>query len=567
MYLSQPPRHTSLPSIRSFHSVVSLGAILLVLLAGSNVAWAQHDDMHKHGGEGAVGQVNFAVTCTPASRRQFGKAVAMLHSFWYEEAGQAFGEIVRRDPGCSMAYWGQAMSIYHPLWQQPSPQVLEEGRAALVRAQAFGRKTPRERGYITALETFYRDNHPDYISRVQSYERAMEQLHLTNPKDDEAAVLYALSIISAAQALPADKTYAREKKAAAILNRILRSQPKHPGVAHYLIHAYDFPALAHLAVDAARAYAKIAPSVPHALHMPSHIFIRLGLWDEAIQSNLDSENAAEVYGAKMKMEGAWDQQLHAMDYLMYAHLQRADDEKAKAVFDQLAQITKMTPESPASAYALAAVPARFALERKRWSDASKLTLRPLDFPWDRYPWAEAIVSFTRGIGAARTGDAAVAKAEAEKLSAIEQKFVGAKGYNWANQVGIQRQAVAAWLAIAEGRKEDALRLMRSAAQIEDASDKHPVTPGPIIPARELLGELLLELGQPAEALKEFEASLTASPKRFNGVFGAARAAELAGNTATAEKYYQEVVTLSEGRASNREELERAKAFLRKTARK
>jgi tetratricopeptide (TPR) repeat protein len=544
----------------------TFGVILVVLLAGSDIASAQHDDMHKHGGQGEVGQVTFAVSCTPASRRQFGNAVAMLHSFWYEEAGQTFSEIVRNDPNCSMAYWGQAMSIYHPLWQQPSQEILKEGRTALLRAQAFGKKTPRERGYITALETFYRDNHPDYISRVQAYERAMEQLHLKNPKDDEAAVFYALSLVASAQALPADKTYAREKRAAGILNRVLRTQPRHPGVAHYLIHAYDFPALAHLAVDAARAYAKIAPAVPHALHMPSHIFIRLGLWQEAINSNLDSEKAAKDYGAKMRMVGAWDQQLHAMDYLLYAHLQMANDEKAKAVLDELRQITKTQPESPASAYALAAIPARYAIERRQWADATGLALRPQEFPWERYPWAEAIVSFARGLGAARKGDVAAAKTEVEKLASIEQSFAGAKGYNWANQVAIQKLTVSAWAAKAEGRKEDALRLMRAAADVEDSSDKHPVTPGPIVPARELLGELLLELGQPAEAMKEFEASLTASPRRFNGVFGVARAAELAGNTAMAEKYYQEVVTLSEGRASNRVELERAKAFLRKSAR-
>jgi tetratricopeptide (TPR) repeat protein len=335
-------------------------------------------------------------------------------------------------------------------------------------------------------------------------------------------------------------------------------------VAHYLIHAYDSPALANLALPASRNYAKIAPAVPHALHMPSHIFTRLGLWSESIKSNLDSEAAAKDYGTKMKMTGAWDQQLHAMDYLMYAYLQLADDVKARAVLDDLNKITRATPESVSPAYAFVAVPARYAIERRQWAEAAALEIRPESFPWDRYPWARAIVSFARGIGAARSGNAAAARDEAEKLAAIEKDFANARGYNWAGQVEVQRLSVSAWAAHLEGKNDEAVQLMRAAADLEDASDKHPVTPGPIVPARELLGDLLLELGRNSEALKEFETSLAVAPKRFNGLYGAAHAAELSQDREKAGAYYQELLALAEGSNSNRVELEQARAFLKKT---
>ena len=527
---------------------------------------AQEMDMHMHGGAAKVGSVVFPVSCSPVSRRQFGVAMAMLHSFWYEESGSAFAAIVKNDPRCALAYWGQAMSIYHPLWEQPSAQTLADGRAALFRAKAFGNKTPRERDYILALDTFFADEKREYVARALDYEKAMDQLQQSYPKDEEAAVFYALALIASAQALPADKTYAREKKAAAILNRVLVDQPKHPGVAHYLIHAYDSPALANLALPAARNYATIAPAVPHALHMPSHIFTRLGLWPEAISSNLESEAAARDYSAKMHMPGAWDQQLHAMDYLMYAYLQMADDLKARAVLDELNKITTTTPESVAPAYAFVAIPARYAIERRQWEEAASLEIRPESFPWNRYPWARAIVSFARGIGAARKGDAAAARDEAQKLAAIERDFANARGYNWAGQVEVQRLTVSAWTAHAEGKNDVAIQLMRAAADLEDASDKHPVTPGPIMPARELLGELLLELGRNSEALREFETSLVVAPKRFNGLYGAAHAAELSQDREKAGTYYQELVALAAGANSTRVELEHARAFLKSSER-
>jgi tetratricopeptide (TPR) repeat protein len=359
-----------------------------------------------------------------------------------------------------------------------------------------------------------------------------------------------------------DKSYVNEKKAAEILNRVLATEPEHPGVAHYLIHGYDYPELANLALPAARSYAKIAPASAHARHMPSHIFTRLGLWQESIQSNIDSAAAAKEYAARNNMAGAWDQQLHAMDYLAYAYLQGAQDKKALGVLDELNKIQKVEPETFAAAYSYSAAPARYALERRRWHEAAKLTVTPSTFPWDRFRWAEAHVHFARAIGAARSGDTASARKDVEKLAAIRQSLHEVKGaYDWSKQVEIQLQAATGWLAFAEGRKEDAVRLIRAAADLEDSTDKHPVTPGSIVPAREQLGDLLLETGQPAQALVEFERALREAPNRFNGLYGAARAAELAGDSKKAANYYAQLVKLCERADGARSELEQAKVFL------
>jgi tetratricopeptide (TPR) repeat protein len=362
-----------------------------------------------------------------------------------------------------------------------------------------------------------------------------------------------------------DKSYANEKKAVVILNQVLAAEPDHPGVAHYIIHGYDYPQLANLALPAARSYAKIAPSSAHALHMPSHIFTRLGLWEESIGSNLNSEASAKGYAAKNQIDGAWDQQLHAMDYLVYAYLQGAQDKKAFGVLEELKQIRKVEPETFAAAYAISSIPARYALERRRWEEAAKLELVPslwTDFPWQRFAWAEAHVHFARAVGAARNGDASSARADIEKLAAIRQGLPTIKGaYDWGTQVEIQIQTASAWLANTEGKKDEALRMMRAAAELEGATDKHPVTPGVIIPAREQLGDLLLELGQPKEALLEFEAALRITPNRFNSLSGAARAAEQSGDQKKAKDYYTQLIKLCERGDGTRPELEQAKIFL------
>ena len=538
--------------------------LAITLVFSSIIVQAQHGD-HRHEPSEKLGRVNFVVSCTPAAQKQFNHAVAWLHSFEYEEAEKAFNEVAATDPRCGMAYWGVAMSNYHPLWAAPTAAELQRGWAAVEKAKQAGARTQRERDYIAAMETFYKDTDKvDHRTRTFAYHEAMKRLYENNRTDSEAGAFYALTLIATGM-MSNDKTYVREKEAAQILNRVLARQPQHPGVAHYLIHSYDYPALAQLALPAARSYARIAPASAHAQHMPSHIFIRMGLWQEAIRSNLDAEASAKAFARRHKMAGAWDEQLHAMDYLAYAYLQSAQDKQAWAVLDEMNKIQSVEPQTFKVAYAFAAIPARYALERKRWDEAAKLGL-PANtvgmFPWQRFAWAEGHVHFARAIGAARLGDAAAARTEVEKLTAIRDSLKIGKGeYDWAKQVDIERQVAAAWLAFAEGKQDESLKLMRAAADLDDATDKHPVTPGSILPAREQLGELLLELKQPSAALAEFETSLRSAPERFNGLYGAARAATLAADQKKARSYYTKLMALTRDADTTRPEIAEAKAFL------
>ena len=490
-------------------------ALTVLLLAGATVASA-------HDGE-KLGTVRFPVSCAPAVQPDFERAVALLHSFWYEEALKAFTAITTADATCAMGYWGIAMSVYSPLWAPPSAAMLEKGSAALEKTRGLT-ATPREKDYIAAIDTYYRDHDKlDHRTRAVAYEKAMEQLCQRYPDDREAAVFYALALN--ATAAPTDKTYANQLKAGAILEKVFAEQPNHPGVAHYIIHSYDYPPLATRGLVAARGYARTAPSVPHAQHMPSHVFTRLGLWQESIDSNRASASAGKAYYTKLGKDAVWDQTLHALDYVVYAYLQTGQDKQARAVLEELGAMQKSEPESFVAAYAYAAIPARLALEQHRWSEAAALSPASKTFPWDRFAWGEAITSFGRAIGAARTGDAAKARAEVQKLDGYRATLVTAKQTYWAEQVNIQQHAAAAWTARAEGKNDEALKLMRAAAGLEDATEKHPVTPAPVVPARELLGELLLDVNQPAQALVEFEASAKREPNRFNSLFGAARAAD------------------------------------------
>ena len=543
--------------------VLLLVSFLSIALVSSAVAQEMHP--HRHERPENLGTVNFTTSCSPKAQKQFNQAVAWLHSFEYEEAEKAFTETAATDPQCGMAYWGIAMSNYHPLWVPPTPAELKKGWSAVEKAKASGTKTPREQDYIAAIEIFYTDHDKlDHRTRAFAYSDAMKQLHTRNPTDREAGVFYALSLIATGMMSPG-KTYEREKQAAQILNDVLAREPQHPGVSHYLIHSYDYPALAQLALPAARSYAKIAPASAHAQHMPSHIFTRLGLWPEATRSNLDAQAAAKAFATRNKMSGAWDEQLHAMDYLAYAYLQRAQDKHAAGVLDELKKIQKVEPQTFKVAYAYTAIPARYALERRQWSEAAKLTLAEeewKDFPWQRFPWATAHIHFARAIGAARSGDITTARTEVDKLVSIKQALSEVKGeYNWAKQVDIQRMMALAWLQHAEGKDEEALRQLREAADLDDATDKHPVTPGSIFPAREQLGELLLELKQPAAALKEFEASFRNTPERFNGLYGAARAAKMAGDQKAARSYYTKLLALAREADSPRSEIQEARAFL------
>lgn len=520
---------------------------------------------HDHDPSEMLGRVNFPISCTPEARKQFNHAVAWLHSFEYEEAEKAFTGVTATDPRCGMGYWGLAMSNYHPLWAPPNAAELKKGWDAIKKAKAVGTRTVREKDYIAALEVFYRDSDKlDHRMRVIAYSDAMERLSRRYPSDLEANVFYALTLI-AKGAMMSDKSYTNEKKAARILNRVLERESRHPGVAHYLIHAYDYSTLAYLALPAARSYARIAPASAHAQHMPSHIFTRLGLWQEAIRSNINAEASAKAFAVRNRLSGAWDEQFHAMDYLAYAYLQVGQDKRARTVLDELSRIQRAEPETFKVAYAFTAIPARYALERRQWGEAARLTLPQGalgTFPWQSFRWAEAHIHFARAVGAARTGDTASARQEIEDLTAIQQTLVVVKGgYDWAKQVEIERLVASAWLAQAEGKQEEALRLMRSAADLDDATEKHPVTPGALLPAREQLGELLLELKQPMAALQEFETSLRTTPNRFNGLYGAAHAARLAADKKRARLYYAKLVTLCRQADSLRPEIEEAKTFL------
>ena len=509
---------------------------------------------------GKVGEVGFPVSCSAEAQQQFTRAVALLHSFWYEEAVKAFTGVAETDPSCAMAYWGVAMSNWYPLWYPPGAAALKAGSDAVAKAQSIGARTDRERDYIDAIATFYRDSDRlDNRTRSVAYEKAMEQVYSRYPDDREAGVFYALALN--ATALPTDKTYANQEKAAKILQRVFAEQPNHPGAAHYLIHSYDSAPLANLGLPAAICYADIAPSVPHALHMPSHIFTRVGQWQNSIDSNRASADAGQNYAAKVFGPGVvWDQTLHAMDYLEYSYLQTGRDGEAKRVLDQLMSYQKAIPSSLAAAYAIAAIPARYAVERQNWAEAAALPEPRITSPGNEYPWTAPMITYARALGAAHTGDFAGAQAEIGKLEAARDALTQAKNTYWAGQVDVEARSASAVLAQAQGRKDEALTLMRSAADLEDASDKHPVTPGSIVPARELLGDMLLEANQPAEALAEYERSLNSAPNRFHGLAGAAAAAERAGDAAKAKLYREKLVQVAAA-DSDRPELLTAKRFL------
>ncbi len=509
-----------------------------------------------------LGTVRFATSCAPAVQPKFDRAVALLHSFHLDAAVGAFTEVAAADPACGMAHWGVAMAwLGNPLAGPPNARGMKEGSAAVEKAKAAGAKTDREREYIAAIEIFYKDaDRVDHRTRAVAYERAMEQLAARYPTDREAAVFYALALNITLD--PNDKTYANQLKAAGILEKVFAEQPQHPGVAHYLIHSYDFPPIAAKGLPAAKRYASIAPAAPHALHMPSHIFTRVGSWQESIETNRASAKAAaETLAAGGSQTGLRSYEgLHAYDYMMYAYLQLGRDREARALVEEVTSTRKLNVDHFAGAFALAAIPARYALERGQWADAAALTPTPSDLAWNRFPQAESIVWFARGLGAARSGSPARAREDLARIETLRDTLTTAKSLYWANQSEVQRLAVAAWIARAEGRNEEALSLMRAAADAEDATEKHPVTPGSIKPARELLGEMLIDLAQPAAALKEFEASHRVEPNRFQGLYGAARAAELAGDRETARLYYAGLVTLGKGADGDRPEMKKAKSF-------
>ena len=527
--------------------VLFVGAYSSFLRAG----FPQHE--HPAGDTARLGKVTFPVSCAPSVQQQFSGAVAMLHSFWYEKARETFGAVAEKDPTCGMAYWGIAMTYYHSIWQPPGSADLKAGGTFIEKAKLVGAKTLRERDYIAAIETFYKESDKfDHASRALAYERAMEQVQSRYPDDHEAAIFRALALLATAP--PNDKTYVNQKRAGAILEPLFAEEPEHPGVAHYIIHAYDYPPLAHKALDAARRYAKIAPDSPHALHMPSHIFTRLGLWQESIDSNLASVASA-------KKNNAPEDELHAKDYLIYAYLQGAQDREAKGALEAPPSGRGDDPQHFAWLYAMGTSPARYAVERHQWAEAAALAVPPDTFPGGRWAWTEANLHFARALGLSHIGKTEAARTEVQKLASLRDTLTEVNDKYWADQVEIQRESAEAWIRLAEGKSEEALRQMRSAAEHEDATDKHPVTPGVILPARELLGEMLLDLKHPAEALVAFESTLRTAPNRFNSLSGAARAAKRAGDGEKAKTYYAKLLSICEHADGDRPELEEARTLL------
>jgi hypothetical protein len=505
-------------------------------------------------------EVDFAISCGSTSQEAFKHAVWTLHSFWYPEALAEFTAIAASEPSCAMAYWGIAMSHWYPLWYPPSPDGLKAGSEAVAKAMAAPTQTSREADYIAAIAAFYRDNNMlDHQTRAVAYEKAMEQVYERYPEDREAAVFYALALN--ASALKVDKTFANQRKAAAILNKIWKEEPNHPGVVHYLIHSDDSPEFAAAGLDAAICYSKIAPNVPHALHMPSHIFTRLGMWQQSIDSNRAAHRAALDYVHRGRGSGSYDQEtLHTMDYLEYAYLQIAQDGPAKEVVDELIGFRQSEGDHLVGAYAVAAIPVRYALERRDWPAAAALSEPAIGFPLERFPWAEAMIAYARALGDARTGNIAGAEAEIGRLQSLEDKLKGNDSY-WANQVEVQRLAAAGILAHVQGDDKKAVALVRDAADLDATMDKHPATPSSVLPARELLADLLLELNQPDAALVEYRAMLSTDPNRFRSLLGEARAAKQTGDSATARDAYGKLMALSKPVGPARPELAEAKSYL------
>lgn len=511
-------------------------------------------------GPDQFGSTSFISSCSEKGKSNFNLAIALLHSFEYTEAEKVFAKVIDQDPNCVMAYWGAAMSNFHQLWMPPSPAELEKGAKLVMLARSLvADKSSRESDYIEAIASIYDDwKTLDHRTRLLKYEMASQRVFKKYPGDDEAAIFYSLALTAAAD--PADSSFINQRKAGDILKTIFLNRPNHPGVAHYIIHAYDYPELAHLGLDAARKYASIAAASAHAQHMPSHIFTQLGFWDESIQSDLRSVEAAKCYAEGSGMKGHWDEELHGLDYLTYAYLQKGDDARAEELVNYLATITEVFPVNFKVAYCFAAMPARYALERKDWLAAAELKLTPSDFPWEKFLWEKANLHFARFLGSVQINKIEYRKAELSELEAIHLNLSNANESYKANLVMIQIKVCKGWIALTEGNPRVALQFMTEAANMEDATAKHPVTPGEIIPVRELLGDMYFEMSDYRNAAMAYEANLKKHPNRFNGIYGAALSFEKLGETEKTKQYYEKLVSLAEG--SERPQLVAAKIFLK-----
>jgi tetratricopeptide (TPR) repeat protein len=547
--------------MRLLTALIALLAVLIIACEnrppGAGVA-----ELQDSYGE-TLGTVNFPVSCSEEAQPHIRRGLALLHHMTYMGAEPYFATARRVDPKCAMAYWGVAMTYLHPLWPDvPSDQQFERAQQLIQQAESIDKKTEREAAYITALKAYYVDGlNRTEQERLASFKTGWSHVYRAYPNDLEAAAFYALALMATAQ--PGEAGLDIKAEAGAIAEGVLAKQPDHPGAHHYIIHAYDTPDFAQQALAVARAYGDVAPDVPHALHMPTHIFTRLGLWRESIEWNRRSADAA-LKG--INKDTVSSEYLHALDYLAYAYLQTARDEKAKALRDIVLALEGPYGEmsQPVIAYALAAIPARYALERWQWAEGAALEPRqPNSFPWAAaFAPHEALTYYAKGIGAARSGDAKTARAAMDRLQALREQVAqtNSNAY-WANQIEIQHKSVAAWIVLRDGNADTALELMQQAVDLESRTDKAPVTPGEILPARELLGDLLLELSFPEQALSAYEAALLRSPNRFNSVYGAAVAAESANDAERAAQHYQALVDMCSSADSDRPRLTQARAFL------
>jgi tetratricopeptide (TPR) repeat protein len=530
--MSLAGRRREVVSMRTMPLAAALAVAAGLIAVPTAGGGAQTHDHAAAGGHGAVlGQVHFPVSCTPEAQAAFDEAMKLQHSFWYQAAGEAFRRVRERDPDCVMAYWGESMALLVNPFTVTTAANLRAGRALLEEARRVGARSEREAGFIAALSELYGNEDPTtHRARMERYEQAMAGLHQRFPDDPEVAIHYALALVMVAP--PTDKTYARQLRAAEILEREWVRQPQHPGVAHYLIHTYDTPALAGRGVAAAEKYAGIAADAPHALHMPSHIFTRVGRWEDSIEANRRSAETARA------REAIFDE-IHALDYMVYGYLQTGQPEAARQVVEGLARFAQWNPPAPLFGWALTVMPARLALEREAWAEAAALTPGR-----QTTPLVVANTHFARAVGAARSGRPDDAVADVEALKAAAAALRAANDPYWAEQTEILRLGAEGWVAFARGQRDQALQTLREAAEREGRTDKHPVTPGPLMPAREQLAEMLLIMDRPAEAQREYEAVQQTEPRRFRAVLGAARSAGKAGDAAAARQHYQTLLVIA-----------------------
>ena len=522
-----------------------------------------------------VGKVTFPITCAPDVQSDFARGVALLHSFFYEEARRVFTSVAERDPKCAMAQWGIAMTWWHPIWTPPTPDEMRAGKAAIEKAMSMNVGTDRERGFISALNTYY--NTADSSSaapvgqschgpvgprdRVIAYEKTMRQLSEKYPNDFEVQTFHAFAVLAAGYATPFDTSLSKQLEAAAILEKLWKENPNHPGVVHYLIHCYDYPQFAQRGLTAAQTYDSIAPWVPHALHMPSHIFTRLGMWNESIAANQASAEASRAYAAMRHRDATEAEELHALDYMAYSYLQNAQDTEAKRIVDVAAKVRKTNPELEFSAaYALAAIPTRYAFERNDWAAAANLSIPNVPH-WSSFPFMEALIEYGHALGRAHTGDLDGARKAIARMQELRDATKDPKFEYFKKHLDLQMQAASAWVAASEGDTKQAIEMLRRAADAEDVLGKHPVSPGAFVPIREQLGDLLLEAGQAKEAQQQFEAALKIYPGRFRGLYGAARAAEQTGDTQNASRYYTKLAAQTAKATGSRDELNHVREFL------